>query len=140
MMSSPAGVRTSANARSNAIGSVTRCRIPKHRTTSKRSPRLAHVERVHPLVVNVRVEHGGNRVEAGTAGQGDAEPGLDPVDVLLVVDRDNATRAPPLGQEAVEAVEGPNVQHAAPGEAFRAQHRKTVDVVPGQARRVDAVP
>ena len=33
-----------------------------------------HVEGVHPLIVNVRVVDAGNRVEAGTAGQGNAEP------------------------------------------------------------------
>ena len=39
-------------------------------------PQAPDVERVHPLVVNVRAEDAGNRVEAGTAGQGNVEPAL----------------------------------------------------------------
>jgi len=42
---SPPVASTSASARSNAIGSVTRCKIPKHNTASKRSPELVHVPR-----------------------------------------------------------------------------------------------
>ena len=73
----------------------------------------------------------------GAARQRHAEASTHPVDVLLVVDRDNAPRTAGLCQEAVEAVERADVEHAAPREATRAEQRKAVAVVACDARRVD---
>ena len=66
-----------------------------------------------------------------------AEASTHPVDVLLIVDRDNPPRAAGLREEAVEAVERADVEHAAARKTIRAEHRKAVAVVAGDPRRVD---
>ena len=67
----------------------------------------------------------------------DAEPGTHPVDVLLIVDRDDPPRTAGLREEAVEAVERADVEHATARETIRTEHRKAVAVVAGDPRRVD---
>ena len=98
---------------------------------------LAHVKRVHAAVLDPRSDEPGERAEAGAARQRHAEAGTHPVDVLLIVDRDNAPRAADLRQEAVEAVESADVEHATSSKAIRAEHRKAVAVVACDTRRVD---
>jgi len=67
----------------------------------------------------------------------DPEPTADPVDVLLVIDREHAPRAAELREEAIEAVERADVKHATAAKPIRAEHRKAVAVVPSDPRRVD---
>jgi hypothetical protein len=54
---------------------------------------LAHVQRVHASVLDPRSDQPGDRAEADTARKRHTEAGTHPVDVLLVVDRDNTPRA-----------------------------------------------
>ena len=65
----------------------------------------------------------------------DAPSSEHPLAVLLVVDRDHALRAPSLGQEGVEAVERPHVEHALAGEVV-GQDGNSVAVVARHPRRV----
>ena len=62
---------------------------------------------------------------------------MHPVDVLLIVERDNPPRTAGLGEEAVEAVERAHIKHATARETIRAEHPEAVAVIPGDTRRVD---
>src|SRR5207248_6880883 len=99
---------------------------------------LGHVQHIHAAILDPRREEPGDRAEAGTTRQRHAEASTHPVDVLLIVDRYNVSRTADLREEAVEAVEGADVKHAAPGKAIRAEHRKAIAVVARDPRRVDA--
>ena len=52
---------------------------------------LVHVERVHAPVLDPGSEQPGDRAESGAALKRYPESSTHPVDVLLIVDRDNAT-------------------------------------------------
>jgi hypothetical protein len=55
-----------------------------------------------------RISHS-NRISPASA---DVEGSRSPADVLLIVDRDNAPRTADLREEAVEAIERGDVEHA----------------------------
>src|SRR5579875_3968105 len=69
-------------------------------------------ERVHPAVLDARVQQTLDRADPLAALELDAPARGNPVTVLLVVDREHPPRAPTLGEECVEAVEGANIEHA----------------------------
>ena len=94
--------------------------------------------RVAAHVLDARVQQLGDRAKALTALELDPPACLHPGDVLLVVDRHHARRATMLGQEGVEAVERPDVQHALPDERG-GQERDPVAVVARHARRIETV-
>src|SRR5438552_14539379 len=98
---------------------------------------FAHVQHVHAAILDPRREEPGDRAEAGTGCQRHAEASTHPVDVLLIVDRYNASRTADLREEAVETVERADVKHAAPRKAIRAEHRKAIAVVACDPGRVD---
>ena len=98
---------------------------------------LMHVERVHAPVLDPGSNQPGDRVEPGAGLKRHPEARSHPVDVLLIVDRDNAPRTAGLREEAVEAVKRAAVKHATAGKTVRAEHRQAVAVVAGNARRVD---
>ena len=97
----------------------------------------AHVQRIHPAVLNPRPEQPGDRAEADTALKRHTEASTHPGDVLLIIDSDNTPRTAGLGEEAVEAVKRADVEHAAPRKTIRAENREAVAVVAGDPRRVD---
>ena len=99
---------------------------------------LADGERVELAVVDLRVEQPVDGVEARRGRDLEPEASADPIDVLLIVDRDDAAGAARLGEERVEAVEAPDVQDAAALEAIDAEHLRAVPVVAGESGRVDA--
>src|SRR5207249_11915834 len=107
-----------------------------HRNVAARAER-AHVQRAHAATLDPRREEPGDRAEAGTACQRHAEASTHPVDVLLIVDRYNASRTADLREEAVETVERADVKHAAPGKAIRAEHREAIAMVACDPGRVD---
>jgi hypothetical protein len=96
------------------------------------------LERVHPPILDGRAEQAMDRAEALSALQVDAPPGRDPEPILLVVHRDNPLGPPTLGEERIEAVERPDVEHPHPGKVA-AEHRDAVAVVARGAGRVDAL-
>ena len=98
---------------------------------------LLHVERVHASVLDPGSDQPGDRAEAGAAWKRHAEASTHPVDVLLIVDRDNATRAAGLSEEAVEAVKRAHVKDAAVRETIRVEHSKAVAMIACDTRRVD---
>jgi hypothetical protein len=59
-----------------------------------------------------RSDQPGDRAKAGAALERHPKPSTHPVDILLIVDRDNAPRPAGLGKEAVEAVKRAHVEHA----------------------------
>ena len=124
--------------RSRPSGFSTRCRIPKQRTTSKRSSVSGQLERVAAHVLDARVQQLRDRAEARAGLELDPPARPDPVDVLLAVDGHDPLGAAVLGQEGVEAVERPDVEHALPGERL-GQERHPVAVVARDAGRVQAV-
>jgi hypothetical protein len=99
---------------------------------------LADVERVEHPVVDLRGEQLMDRVEPGRRRELESEATADPVDVLLVVDRDDPAGAARLGQERVEAVEAADVQDAAPLEAVGAEDLGPVAMVASETGGVDA--
>ena len=66
-----------------------------------------------------------------------AKASTHPVDVLLIVDRDNAPRTPGLREKAVEAVKSAHIKHATARKTIRAEHRQAIAVITGDTRRVD---
>jgi hypothetical protein len=86
----------------------------------------------------VRTEQLGDRREALAALQLDAPARSYPRDVLLAVDGDHVRCAPVLGEERVEAVERPDVEHPLAGEG-PGQERDPVAVIARDARRVETV-
>ena len=111
--------------------------MPKHNTTSNRSPSSCTIDRVHASVLDPRSDQPRDRAEAGAALKRHPEASTHPVDVLLIVDRDNPTRTAGLREEAVEAVKRAHVKHATARKTIRAEHPKAVAVITGDARRVD---
>ena len=98
---------------------------------------LAHVERVHAAVLDPGSDQPRDRAEAGAALKRHAEASTHPVDILLIVDRDNAPRTADLREEAVEAVKRAHVKHAKPRETIRAEHRQAIAVIAGDTWRVN---
>lgn len=96
---------------------------------------LAHVLRVHAAVLDPRSDQPRDCAEADTACQRHAEASTHPVDILLIVDRDNAPRAADLRKEAIEPIERADVEHAAARETIGSEHRQAVAVVAGDPRR-----
>jgi hypothetical protein len=78
-----------------------------------------------------------DRAQAHAARQCDAEPGTHPVDVLLIVERDDPPRTAGLREEAVEAIERADVEHTTARKTIRTEHGEAVAVVAGDPRRVD---
>ena len=111
--------------------------MPKHNTTSKRSPELVHIDRVHAPVLDAGSDQPGDRAEPGAALKRHAKASSHPVDVLLIVDRDNAPRTPGLREKAVEAVKRAHVKHATARKPIRAEHRQAVAVIARNTARVD---
>ena len=110
---------------------------PEAQHNFKALAELAHVQRVHPAVLNPRPEQPGDRAEADAARKRHAEASTHPGDVLLIVDSDNTPRTADLGEETVEAVKRADVEHAAPRKTIRAENREAVAVIAGDPRRVD---
>lgn len=81
-----------------------------------------HVERVRASVLDLGSDQPGNGGEAGAALKPYAGASTHPVDVLLIVDRDNVPRTAGFRKEAVEAVKRAYVKHAAARETIRAEH------------------
>ena len=98
---------------------------------------LVHVERVHASVLDPGSDQPSDRAKAGTALKRHPEASTHPVDVLLIVDRDNAPRTAGLRKEAVEAVKRAHIKHATARKTIRADHRQAVAVIAGDTRRVD---
>jgi hypothetical protein len=100
-------------------------------------PEACHLERVEPAVLDPRPQQLGDRPEPGRRLELDPEPARDPADILLVVDRDHTSRATPLGQKRVEAVERADVEHAHTGQLL-GNCAQPVTVVARDTGRVDA--
>ncbi len=98
---------------------------------------LAHVQRVHPSVLDPRADQPRDRTKANATQKRHTEASTHPVNVLLIVDRDHAPRAAELRKKAVEAIERANIEHATARKTIRAEHRKAVAVVARDPRRVD---
>ena len=98
---------------------------------------LVHIDRVHAPVLDPGSHQPSDRAEAGAALKRHAEASTHPVDVLLIIDRDNPPRTPGLREKAVEAVKRADVKHATARKPIRAEHRQAVAVIAGDARRVD---
>ena len=72
----------------------------------------------------------GDRAKAGAALERHPKPSTHPVDILLIVDRDNGPRPAGLGKEAVEAVKRAHAEHAT---ARKPIHHRTPPQQPGPA-------
>ena len=71
-------------------------------------------ERVESPVLDRAIPAAVGPLEARRGLELHAEAPTHPIDVLLVVDRDDAAGSARLGQECVEAVEAPDVEDAPP--------------------------
>ncbi len=98
---------------------------------------LVHIDRVHAPVLDPRSDQPGYRAEAGAALKRYPEASTHPVDLLLIVDRDNAPRTPGLREKAVEAVKRAHIEHATARKPIRAEHPQAVAVITGNTRCVD---
>ena len=98
---------------------------------------LVHIDRVHAPVLDPGSHQPRDRAEARAALKRHAKASTHPVDVLLIVDRDNPARTPGLREEAVEAVKRAHVEHITARKTIRAKHPKAVAMISGDARRVD---
>ena len=98
---------------------------------------LVHIDRVHAPVLDPRSHQPRDRAEARAALKRHAKASTHPVDVLLIVDRDNPARTPGLREEAVEAVKRAHVKHITARKTIRAKHPQAVAMISGDARRVD---
>jgi uncharacterized protein with GYD domain len=95
-------------------------------------------ERVAAHVLHPCPQQLTDRVKALAALQRDPPAGLDPGDVLLVVDRNHARGAAALGQVGVEPVKRADIEYALAGER-RGQQRYAVAVVARHAGGVEPV-
>src|SRR6266581_2353819 len=95
-------------------------------------------EGIHPSVLDLGAEQAFDRVKALAACELHSPAISHPLDVLLVVDGEHPRRPARLGEEAVEAVEGANVEdrETVIGGGDRSE---PVAVITSHTRRVDAV-
>ena len=98
---------------------------------------LVHVEGVHAPVLDAGSDQPGDRAKPGAALERYPESSAYPVDVLLIVDRDNPPRTPALSEKAVEAVKRADVKDATALKPIRVEQGQAVAVIARDARRVD---
>ena len=90
---------------------------------------VTHGQRVQPVKLDPRSSQPRDRAEADPALKRHAEASAHPVDVLLIVDRDNTPRTAGLREETVEPIERAHVEHTAARKPIRVEHHKPVAVV-----------
>ena len=98
---------------------------------------LVQIDRVHAPVLDAGSDQSGDRAEPGAALERHAKASTHPVDVLLIVDRDNAPRTAGLREKAVEAVKRAHVKHATARKPIRAEHRQPVAVIARNTACID---
>ena len=96
---------------------------PKAQRNVEALTQLAHVQCVHAPVLDAGSDQPSDRVEPGAAVKRHAKASSDPVDLLLIVERDNAPGTAGLGEKAVKAVKRAHVKHATARKPIRAEHR-----------------
>jgi len=122
---SPPGASTSASARSSAIGSVTRWRIPKQRNVEELAPAHARPARPCARYSTRDVRSPAIARKPTPPGSVTTEASSQPVDVLFSLSTATTRRAPRASaRRTVEAVECADVKHTAPRKAIRAEHRE----------------
>ncbi len=108
---------------------------PEAEDEIERLVELSELERVEAAIVDPRADQSMNRLKSLAAFELDAPARGDPLDVLLVVDGNDALGTPRFGEEGVKAVERAYVENAEPTEIL-GQSRDPITVVPSDPVRV----